>query len=53
MPNNLWGRDLLADMGTVITTNDHDFYVEVVMHGEIGLSGQLTKNDFSLVHPQF
>lgn len=49
-PRNLWGRDILEEMGTVITTDVRAFYEEVLVHNNIGLSGHKEKG---AIHPQF
>lgn len=49
MPKNLWDRDLLKDMRTEIIRDNHDFYDDIVMHDEIGLSEKSAPNDFSQV----
>jgi hypothetical protein len=49
VPNSLWGRDLLEDMGHLIT-DDHTFYDDIVMHNKIGLLGYPSPDDSSKIH---
>lgn len=32
VPRNLWGRDILEDLGAVLTTNDRSFFDDAVVH---------------------
>ncbi|XP_029414315.1 uncharacterized protein LOC115068366 [Nannospalax galili] len=46
---NLWGRDILKDMGTILTTDNRAFFDDIITHDKIGLSG---RPDHSQNHPQ-
>lgn len=44
----LWGKDILEDMGVILTKDNQAFFDDIMEHEQLGLTGHL-KGD----HPQF
>lgn len=37
VPHNLWERDILEDMGVILTTHDRVFFNDIMTHDKLGL----------------
>jgi hypothetical protein len=41
VPQTLWDRDVLEDMGVILTMGDQAFFDDIVEHEQLGLTGLL------------
>lgn len=53
VPHNLWERNVLKDMGVILTTHDHVFFNDIMTHDKLGLLKCMPPCSPTEQHPQF
>jgi hypothetical protein len=45
VPKNLWGRDILEDMGFLFTISYFIYFDDIIQHDQLGLTGCKVRNN--------